>query len=261
MPHSGLEPRSRSGSPWGSSASATRWGGPEPDFTRALGAVYADPAAAARAFARTAAREGPGSAAGQMASVPESFGVLRAEKAPGLRGAFRLPRTHPPAPRLRRRLRRGAPTSARTTPTRRRAENAAGAPARPRWRRLPDAGRPVLVPRSFQGKRARLPRTSPRPRRPDRAGVPPNRPGPRWRVEDDRERPPSSEGRRGDHRPPRERGARRGDGRCAVGRPRARTLTGRESNGGVGPPTLFSERDSAFNAVPLFRSAMPNWTA
>ena len=59
------------------------------DFTRALGAVYADPAAAAHAFARTAVREGPGSAAGQMASVPESFGVLRAEKASGLRGAFR----------------------------------------------------------------------------------------------------------------------------------------------------------------------------
>ena len=59
------------------------------DFTRALGAVYVDPAAAAHAFARTAVREGPESAAVRMASVPESYGALHTEKASGLRGAFR----------------------------------------------------------------------------------------------------------------------------------------------------------------------------
>ena len=59
------------------------------DFTRALGAVYVDPAAAAHAFARTAVREGPGSASARMASAPESFGALRTEKASGFRGAFR----------------------------------------------------------------------------------------------------------------------------------------------------------------------------
>ena len=74
------------------------------DFTRALGAVYADPAAAAHAFARTAVRQGPESATERMASAPESFGALRTEKASGLRGAFR-PASDGPA-------RASAPTAA-----------------------------------------------------------------------------------------------------------------------------------------------------
>ena len=58
-------------------------------FTKALGAVYADPAAAAHAFARAAVRDGSASAAERMASAPDTFGPLRTEKQSGLRGAFR----------------------------------------------------------------------------------------------------------------------------------------------------------------------------
>ena len=58
-------------------------------FTKALGSVYADPAAAAHAFARAAVRDGPASAAGRMASAPDTFGPLRTGKRSGLRGAFR----------------------------------------------------------------------------------------------------------------------------------------------------------------------------
>ena len=57
-------------------------------FTKALGAVYADPAAAAHAFARAAVRDGSASAAKRMASAPDTFGPLRTEKQSGLRGAF-----------------------------------------------------------------------------------------------------------------------------------------------------------------------------
>ena len=58
-------------------------------FTEALRAVYAEPAAAAHAFARAAAQDGPAPAVRQMRSAPGSFGRLRAEKPSGLRGVFR----------------------------------------------------------------------------------------------------------------------------------------------------------------------------
>ena len=58
-------------------------------FTKALGAVYADPAAAAHAFTCAAVRDGSASAAKRMASAPDTFGPLRTEKQSGLRGAFR----------------------------------------------------------------------------------------------------------------------------------------------------------------------------
>ena len=58
-------------------------------FTKALGSVYADPAAAAHAFSRAAVRDGTASAAERMAAAPDTFGPLRTEKRSGLRGAFR----------------------------------------------------------------------------------------------------------------------------------------------------------------------------
>ena len=58
-------------------------------FTKALGAVYADPPAAAHAFARAVVRDGAAAATERMASAPETFGPLRTEKRAGLRGAFR----------------------------------------------------------------------------------------------------------------------------------------------------------------------------